>query len=116
VVEEFHELDERGVVGLLISIRKFGDVTILDLRGRSTFNDGERELLSSRLEELVANGDRKLLLNLSDLTQIDSSGVSIIVGTYVFLKREAGASNYYAPRPGARGVDCVSPTNHYSKL
>ena len=103
-------------MGLLISIRKFGDVTILDLRGRSTFNDGERELLSSRLEELVANGDRKLLLNLSDLTQIDSSGVSIIVGTYVFLKREAGASNYYAPRPGARGVDCVSPTNHYSKL
>ena len=96
MVEEFHELDERGVVGLLISIRKFGDVTILDLRGRSTFNDGERELLSSRLVGLVANGVRKLLLNLADLTQIDSSGVSIIVGTYVFLKREAGASNYYA--------------------
>jgi anti-anti-sigma factor len=85
-------------VGLLISIRKFGDVTIVDLRGRSTFNDGERELLSSRLEGLVANGVRKLLLNLADLTQIDSSGVSIIVGTYVSLKREGGGLKLLCPR------------------
>ena len=85
-------------MGLLISIRKFGDVTIVDLRGRSTFNDGERELLSSRLEGLVANGVRKLLLNLADLTQIDSSGVSIIVGTYVSLKREGGGLKLLCPR------------------
>jgi len=98
VVEEFHELDERGVVGLLISIRKFGDVTILDLRGRSTFNDGERELLSSRLEGLVANGVRKLLLNLADLTQIDSSGVSIIAETYVSLKQQGGRLRLLGPR------------------
>jgi stage II sporulation protein AA (anti-sigma F factor antagonist) len=98
VVEEFHELDERGVVGLLISIRKFGDVTIVDLRGRSTVNEGESELLSSRLEGLVANGVRKLLLNLADLSQIDSSGVSIIVGTYISLKREGGGLKLLCPR------------------
>jgi len=85
-------------VGLLISIRKFGDVTIVDLRGRSTVNDGESGLLSSRLEALVANGVRKLLLNLADLTQIDSSGVSTIVGTYVSLKREGGGLKVLCPR------------------
>jgi anti-sigma B factor antagonist len=85
-------------VGLLISIRKFGDVTIVDLRGRSTVNDGESGLLSSRLEALVANGVRKLLLNLADLTQIDSSGVSTIVGTYVSLKREGGGLKLLCPR------------------
>lgn len=57
-------------MGLLMSIRKSGDVTIVDLRGRSTVNDGESEVLSNRLEELVANGVRKLLLNLAHVTQI----------------------------------------------
>jgi anti-anti-sigma factor len=80
----------RGVVGLQISIRESGDVTILDLRGRSTIDDGESELLSSHLQELVANGARKLLLNLGDLTQVDSSGISIIVGTYVSLCSRGG--------------------------
>ena len=77
-------------MGLQISIRESGGVTILDLRGRSTIDDGESELLSSQLQELVANGVRKLLLNLGDLTQVDSSGISIIVGTYVSLCSRGG--------------------------
>lgn len=77
-------------VGLQISIRKSGDVTILDLRGRSTIDAGESELLDSHLQKLVAKGVRKLLLNLTDLTQIDSSGLSVIVGTCVSLRRQGG--------------------------
>jgi len=84
-------------VGLQISIREFGDVTILDLRGRSTIDGGESELLSSRLEKLVSNGVRKLLLNLADLTQVDSSGVSIIVGTYVSLRAKGGELKLLCP-------------------
>jgi Helicase conserved C-terminal domain len=42
-------------VGLQISIRESADVTILDLRGRSTIDGGESELLNSRLKQLVAN-------------------------------------------------------------
>jgi anti-anti-sigma factor len=77
-------------VGLQIATRESGDVTILDLRGRSTIDGGESELLSNQLQKLVANGVRKLLLNLADLTQVDSSGVSIMVSTYVSLKRQGG--------------------------
>ncbi len=84
-------------MGLQISIREFGDVTILDLRGRSTIDGGESELLSSRLEKLVSNGVRKLLLNLADLTQVDSSGVSIIVGTYVSLRAKGGELKLLCP-------------------
>jgi anti-sigma B factor antagonist len=84
-------------VGLQISTRESGDVTILDLRGRSTIDGGESELLSSQLRELIANGVRKLLLNLADLTQIDSSGVSTIVGTYVSLKRKGGSLRLLCP-------------------
>jgi anti-sigma B factor antagonist len=91
-------------VSLHISIRESGDVTILDLRGRSTIG-GESELLSSHLQELVANGARKLLLNLGDLTQVDSSGVSIIVRTYVSLKSRGGDLRLL--RPGGRVLEVL---------
>jgi anti-sigma B factor antagonist len=98
-----HEPDTRGVVGLQISIRESGDVTILDLRGRSTIDGGESELLSSHLQKLVASGVRKLLLNLRDLTQVDSSGISIIVGTYVSLRGQGGDLRLL--RPGGRVLE-----------
>jgi anti-sigma B factor antagonist len=87
----------RDVVGLQISIRKSGDVTIVDLRGRSTIDDGESESLSNQLQKLVANGVRKLLLNLADLAKVDSSAVAIIVRTYVSLKREGGDLKLLSP-------------------
>src|SRR5260370_36034060 len=74
-------------MSLHISIREFGDVTILDLRGKSTISGGESELLSGRLQELVAKGASKLLLNMADLSQVDSSVVSVIVQTNASLKR-----------------------------
>jgi len=85
-------------VGLQISLRKSGDVTIVDLRGKATVNDGESEQLRSRLEKLVGTGVRKLLLNLTDLIQIDSSGVSIIAETYVSLKQQGGRLRLLGPR------------------
>jgi anti-anti-sigma factor len=77
-------------VGLQISMREQGDVSILDLRGRSTIDDGESELLGGYLKKLVDNGAHKLLLNLADLTKIDSSGIGIIVETCVSLRRRGG--------------------------
>jgi anti-anti-sigma factor len=87
----------RDVVTLQISIRESGDVSILDLRGRSTIDSGESELLSDQLRTLVSKGVRKVLLNLGDLTQVDSSGVSIIVGTFVSLKRQGGDLKLLCP-------------------
>jgi anti-anti-sigma factor len=92
-----YELHTRDVVGLQVSNRISGDVSILDLRGRSTIDGGESESLSDQLQNLVAHGVRKLLLNLADLTQVDSSGVSIIVGSYVSLKRQGGDLKLLCP-------------------
>ena len=94
-------------MGLQVSIRESGDVTILDLRGRSTINGGESELLGSRLQELVARGARKLLLNLTNLTQVDSTGVSIIAKTYVTLKGQGGDLGLLRPSGRVREVFAV---------
>ena len=84
-------------MGLDVSIRESGDVTILDLRGKSTISGGESELLSGRLQELVAKGPSKLLLNIANLSQVDSSGVSVIVQTYTSLKRQGGDLRLLCP-------------------
>ena len=90
-------------MGLQISIRTSGDVTILDLRGRSTI-DGESELLDNRLRKLIANGVSRVLLNLTDLTQVDSSGVGVIIDTYVSLKDQGGDLKLLCPRGRVREV------------
>jgi len=84
-------------VGLEISTEETSDVIILHLRGRATIGGGESELLGSHLKKLLASGARKLLLDLKELTQVDSSGVGIIVGTYVSLRRQGGDLKLLCP-------------------
>ena len=91
------------IVSLQISTRKRGDVTILDLRGKAILGfDSDR--LAGHLEKLVASGVPKLLLNLADLTQLDSSGISAIVGTFVTLQRRGASLKLLRPRDQVRDV------------
>ena len=88
---------------LQISIRESGDVTILDVRGRATIGAG-RFLLSVHLRKLVAKGVRKLLLNLADVTRLDSSGISPAIATYVSLSRQGGSLKLVCPRGRVQDV------------
>jgi anti-anti-sigma factor len=76
-------------MALELANRVSGDVTIVDLRGRCTLGD-ETEDLGRELKKLIDGGCRKLLLNLTELSQIDSTGVSTIVASYVTLRRLKG--------------------------
>ena len=94
-----HELRTRGyAVGLQISVRQCKDVTILDLSGKSTIDARESELLNKRLRALTDYGKRKVLLNLANLTQMDSTGISAIVEAYLCLERQDGALKLLGPR------------------
>lgn len=91
-------------MGLQISIRESADVTILDLQGKVTIGvDGD--LLGVHLKKLLAKGARKLLLNLEDVTQLDSSGISAVVGAYVSLSRQGGSLKLLCP--GGRVQDVL---------
>jgi anti-anti-sigma factor len=59
---------------------------------------GESALFGKYLRDLVAKSKRKVLLNLENLTHLDSSGVSIIVEAYVSLKRLDGDLKLLSPR------------------
>ena len=91
-----------GVVPLEISIRESdGDVTVLDLRGRATISDGESDLLGARLDQLIANGAHKFILNLAELTHVDSSGFSVIVKVCVSARDKGGDVRFVRPRGSA---------------
>jgi len=65
---------------------------------------GDCVLLRSHLQELFDNGVRKFLLNLADLTQIDSSGVGTIVKTYRSIRDQGGDLRLLRPSGHAREV------------
>ena len=90
-------------MGLQISIRESADVTILDLQGRATMSV-DSDFLSCELKNLVAKGVRKLLLNLADVTQLDSSGVSTIVAMYASLRGRGGSLKLLCPSGRVRAV------------
>ena len=98
---------KRHTVGLEITIREDGDVTILDLKGRATIGLGN-DLLNAKLRKVVEDGSKKLLINLAELTQIDSSGISSLVRTFVTLERNKGALKFLNPAGRVKEVLAVT--------
>jgi anti-anti-sigma factor len=81
---------------LQVSIRESGDVTILNLRGKATIGP-DSEFLSNQINDLITHGACCLLLNLTDLTQVDSSGLSAIVTAHNSLQRQGGSLKFLRP-------------------
>lgn len=72
-----------------IEERSSGDVMILDLKGKLTLGDGD-ELLKDKVNSLIQQGYRKLLLNLEGVPYVDSAGLGEIVRTYTTVSRQGG--------------------------
>src|SRR5512140_976903 len=69
--------------------REVNDVTILDIHGKLTLGDGD-ELLRDKINSLVHQGRKKLILNLAEVPYIDSAGLGEIVRTYTTVSRQGG--------------------------
>lgn len=72
-----------------IEERIVDDVTILDLKGKMTLGEGD-ELLKDKINSLVSQGHKKILLNLEAVPYIDSAGLGEIVRTYTSISRQGG--------------------------
>ena len=73
-----------------IEQRAVGDVTVLDLKGRVTLGEGD-ELLKDKVNSLVNQGHKKIVLNLADVPYIDSAGLGEVVRTYTTVSRQGGS-------------------------
>jgi len=76
-------------VTMKASSRKVDGVTIVDLSGRITLGEGS-VVLRDTVKELSTQGDKKILLNLGDVTYIDSSGIGELVSAYTSVRNAGG--------------------------
>ena len=74
---------------LYINERRIEDVTVLDLKGRIRSTGGTRGLHKS-IRCLVEEGKTSILLNLSQVTHIDSSGLDELVASRVTITNKGG--------------------------
>ena len=66
------------------TIRRVGDVTVLDLEGRIVLGEGSGELRNS-VKNLLAAGNDKILINLAGISYLDSSGLGELVAAYASI-------------------------------
>lgn len=72
-----------------IEERQVGEVMVLDLKGKITLGEGD-EVLKDKINSLLHQGQKRILLNLADVPYIDSAGLGEIVRTYTTVSRQGG--------------------------
>ena len=71
------------------STRQVDGVTIVDLSGRITLDEGST-LLRDTIKQLASQGQKHVLLNLSEVHYIDSSGIGELVSAFTTMRDQGG--------------------------
>jgi anti-sigma B factor antagonist len=76
-------------MSMKVATRQVDGVTILDLSGRITLGEGSVTLRDA-VHDLVAKGSKHILLNLENISYIDSSGIGELVSAFTSVKNSGG--------------------------
>jgi len=76
-------------VSMKSSTRQVDGVTIVDLSGRITLGEGS-VVLRDTVKDLLGKGQKKILLNLGDVSYIDSSGIGELVSAFTSVRNQGG--------------------------
>jgi anti-sigma B factor antagonist len=70
--------------------KQIGDVSVVALKGRIVLGEGS-SALRERIKSLVGDGKKKIVLNMANVTYIDSAGLGTLVAAHVSVKKEGTA-------------------------
>ena len=70
-----------------IKERVVDGVSVLDLSGKIVLGEGDGQV-RERIKDLLSDGQKKILLNLGDVTYVDSAGLGALISSYTTTKRE----------------------------
>src|ERR1700687_80187 len=76
-------------MNMTTSIRQVGGVTIADISGRIVLGE-ESAALRELVGNLLSKGHKKILLNLGNVTYIDSMGLGSLVGAFTSVRKQGG--------------------------
>ena len=74
---------------ITVNVRRIESVSVVDLGGRITLGDGSTTLRDT-IRGLLSQGDLRILLNLGDVTYIDSSGLGELVSAFSQVRKSGG--------------------------
>jgi anti-sigma B factor antagonist len=69
--------------------REVGGVAVVDLNGRITLGEGS-VVLRDQVRDLLAKGQKKILLNMGEVSYIDSSGIGELVSALTTVRNQGG--------------------------
>ena len=76
-------------MSMKVGSRQVDGVTIVDCSGRITLGEGS-VILRDTVRDLLAKGNKKIVLNLQDVNYIDSSGIGELVSAFTTTKNQGG--------------------------
>jgi len=76
-------------VSVKLTVRQVGDVCVVDAVGRLTLGEGSSTFRDT-IRNLVGQGNKKIVLNLGDVTYIDSSGIGELVSAFTTVTNQGG--------------------------
>ena len=76
-------------MSMKLKTRQVDGVTILDCSGRITLGEGSVQLRDA-VRDLLSKGSKQILLNLGDVTYIDSSGIGELVSAFTTVRNQGG--------------------------
>jgi anti-sigma B factor antagonist len=74
---------------MTLNEREIGDVTMLELAGRLVLDEGD-VMVRTRVNELLARNRLRIIVNLSDVTYIDSCGLGVLIAKLVSARNKGG--------------------------
>ena len=77
-------------MSLTTKVRRVGDVAIVDLHGKITLGENTG-ILRDELKSLLAQGTKNILLNMADVSYVDSAGLCELVGAYTTATNQGGS-------------------------
>ncbi len=93
------------------NVRRVGDVAIVDLAGRITLGEGSG-LLRTTIKDLITAGQKNILLNLREVSYLDSGGLGEMVGSYASVTNAGGKIKLLHPQ--AKVHDLLQVTKLYT--
>ena len=98
-----------------VTIRKIGNVSILDLKGPLRIGEAEQKF-REQVKSLIDSGEKIVAVNLAAVPMVDSSGIGAFVRSHKLLKEAGGKFTLYAPTKLVRQTLKMVRLDHFFGL
>ena len=100
-----------------IAQRAVGAMTVLEIAGKLVLNEGLRDaLLKDTISGLMLQGRRQFLLSLAQVSQVDTSGLAMLVAAQITVVKRGGQVKFVNPTKRLRELLRITKLNTFFQV